>query len=260
MIDELQQMVQHLSEKVDGWRDGLKTRVNIIEQCSKERFIALEMACAEADVEHEDLDKHFSYLKQEVTRLNRLMERATMAHPHAKYGILSTNESVSARSAATVAAVSPEGHRSDLHAWDHEFGMVFTQTHISANGTPYPKSTSRGVENAIESSGSVPHPSHYNLVRSSHDKLTKINFPMFTSEDPQLWHARCVNYFDMYDVEWSLWVRVASMHVEGPATHWLQSVEWYLHIAGWDEFCALIHECFSRDKHESLIHQLFHIR
>jgi hypothetical protein len=152
-------------------------------------------------VEHEDLDKHFSYLKQEVTRLNRLMERATMAHPHAKYGILSTNESVSVRSTVTAAAVSPEGHRSDLHAWDHEFGMVFTQTHISANGTPYPKSTSRGVENAIESSGSVPHPSHYNLVRSSHGKLPKINFPVFTGEDPQLWHARCVNYFDMYDVE-----------------------------------------------------------
>jgi hypothetical protein len=106
------------------------------------------MACAEADVKHEDLDKHFSYLKQEVTRLNRLMERATMAHPHAKYGILSTNESVSACSTVTVAAVSPEGHRSDLHAWHREFGMVFTQTHISANGTPYPKSTSRGVENA----------------------------------------------------------------------------------------------------------------
>jgi hypothetical protein len=28
----------------------------------------------------------------------------------------------------------------------------------------------------------------------------------------------------------------------------------------WEEFCVLVHERFGRDQHESLIHQLFHIR
>jgi hypothetical protein len=50
------------------------------------------------------------------------------------------------------------------------------------------------------------------------------------------------------------------MLVEGLTTHWLQSVERRLRTTGWNEFCALVHDHFSHDQHESLIHQLFHIR
>jgi hypothetical protein len=64
----------------------------------------------------------------------------------------------------------------------------------------------------------------------------------------------------MYDVESSIWVRVASMHMEGVAARWLQSTERQVKSATWDVFCSLIHDCFGRDQHEVLICQLFHIR
>jgi hypothetical protein len=64
----------------------------------------------------------------------------------------------------------------------------------------------------------------------------------------------------MYGVEFSLWVRVASMHFEGTAARWLQSVEHWVKYAGWAEFCARIHDHFGQDQHDTLIHQLFHIR
>jgi hypothetical protein len=99
MIDELQQIVQRLGEKVEGRCNGLETRVT------------LEMSRAEADVERTDLDKHVSDLALEVTRLNRFMERETMAHPHGKSGILSTTESASARPMLTAPVDGPEGHR-----------------------------------------------------------------------------------------------------------------------------------------------------
>jgi hypothetical protein len=82
---------------------------------------------------------------------------------------------------------------------------------------------------------------------------------MFSSEDPQLWRYHCENYFDMYGVEQSLWVRVASMHVEGAAVCWLQFVERRMRSVGWGEFCAMTHDHFGRDQHEALIRQLFHI-
>jgi hypothetical protein len=50
------------------------------------------------------------------------------------------------------------------------------------------------------------------------------------------------------------------MLVEGLTTRWLQSVERRLRTTGWNEFCALVHDRFSHDQHESLIRQLFHIR
>jgi hypothetical protein len=56
-------------------------------------------------------------------------------------------------------------------------------------------------------------------------KLPKINFPKFEGENSKLGKSRCENYFKMYDVDCSIWVKVATMHFEGPATRWLQSVE-----------------------------------
>jgi hypothetical protein len=75
----------------------------------------------------------------------------------------------------------------------------------------------------------------------------KITFPTFTGEDPQLWHSRCENYFDMYGVESSLWARVASMHFDGVVARWLQSNERRLKQIGWEELCAMVHDRFERD-------------
>jgi hypothetical protein len=63
----------------------------------------------------------------------------------------------------------------------------------------------------------------------------------------------------MYGVESPLWIKVASMHLEGTTAHWFQSTERRLRQSSWEMFCALIHDRFSRDQHEALIHQLFHI-
>jgi hypothetical protein len=83
------------------------------------------MAHAEADVEHADLDKHFSDLKLEVTRLNCFMEWETMAHQQPQVDILSTNGSAFACPAVTAPTNGPEGHYPYPNARDHELG-VFT--------------------------------------------------------------------------------------------------------------------------------------
>jgi hypothetical protein len=51
-----------------------------------------------------------------------------------------------------------------------------------------------------------------------------MNFPQFDGDNPKLWQSRCEKYFDMYSTESSMWVRVASMHFDGLAPKWLQSV------------------------------------
>jgi hypothetical protein len=48
--------------------------------------------------------------------------------------------------------------------------------------------------------------------------------------------------------------------VEGPAAHWLQSVNHRTRVATWTELCSWIHDRFGRDQHEALIRQLFHIK
>jgi hypothetical protein len=50
--------------------------------------------------------------------------------------------------------------------------------------------------------------SQVDLMRAQQGRLPKIQFPVFSGEDPQFWRTRCENYFDMYGVESPLWVRV----------------------------------------------------
>jgi hypothetical protein len=64
----------------------------------------------------------------------------------------------------------------------------------------------------------------------------------------------------MYMVAPNVWVRVATMYFEGPATKWLQSVHHRIRSASWNELYSWIHDRFGRDQHKSLIRQLFHIK
>lgn len=75
-----------------------------------------------------------------------------------------------------------------------------------------------------------------------------------------LWLSRAVNHFEMYPVHTSMWIRVATHHFTHSAAHWLQSVESQLHNISWPAFSVLIHDRFSRDQHELLLRQLFHIK
>jgi hypothetical protein len=74
-----------------------------------------------------------------------------------------------------------------------------------------------------------------------------MNFPKFDGESPQLWKSRCESYFEMYEVDETVRVKVASMHFEGLAARWLQSVDHRVRSTTWTELCSWIHECFARD-------------
>lgn len=68
------------------------------------------------------------------------------------------------------------------------------------------------------------------------------------------------SYCDMYGVDPTVWVRVATMYCSGPAATWVQSVENQDRQGSWPLFCRILLERFGRDQHEMLIRQLFRIR
>ena len=64
----------------------------------------------------------------------------------------------------------------------------------------------------------------------------------------------------MYSVHPAIWVQVATHHFTHAAARWLQSVESEIQNISWESFAILIHERFSRDQHELLLRQVFHIK
>ena len=100
-----------------------------------------------------------------------------------------------------------------------------------------------------------PYPPNHSL-----GQLPKMLFPQFDGDNPKLWLSRARSHFEMYSVHPSVWVRVATHHFTHAAARWLQSVEAEVRNISWESFSSLILERFSRDQHELLLRQLFHIK
>ena len=58
------------------------------------------------------------------------------------------------------------------------------------------------------SSNHVHHESHGN----PNSKIPKVDFPKFDGDHPKLWLSDCLDYFSLYHVESSSWVRIARLH------------------------------------------------
>jgi hypothetical protein len=89
--------------------------------------------------------------------------------------------------------------------------------------------------------------------------LPQMSFPVFDGSNPKLWRSRCETYFEYYVVPVEMWIRLATMHFEGPALFWLQSMEGRTREMNWGELYAALITRFGRDQHNLLIRQFYHI-
>jgi uncharacterized coiled-coil protein SlyX len=94
MIEELQNMVARLGERIDDRCGGLECRVEQLEQRAEERLVSLEMSRAEMEAGCTELEKQVDGLKLEVNRVNRFFKRETMANHQRGAGIFNPSNLV----------------------------------------------------------------------------------------------------------------------------------------------------------------------
>jgi hypothetical protein len=232
------------------------------------RISTLESATATSNSSFDErkpqVEDSIHSIKLELTKLNTYFNRDAKDSRALKPGVLHI-ESVPERPlVGSAAADGPCRHRVDNTHRDCGFGLVYTQTHDPIKGTmlhsPPPQlfscqndfTPSRSSYRSTCTFGQNP--------RNQLGKLPKIKFPTFEGENPKLWKSHCKNYFEMYDIDSSVWVMVATIHFEEPATRWLQSVDHKVRLANWLELCSWIHDRFGQDQHEILIKHLYHIK
>lgn len=85
-------------------------------------------------------------------------------------------------------------------------------------------------------------------------------FPILMVTIPSCGNPVVRTTFDMYSVEPTLRVKVASMHFERAAARWLWSVEHQLLQPSWESFCDLVVVRFGRDQLELLVRKFFYIK
>jgi hypothetical protein len=128
------------------------------------------------------------------------------------------SSSASERPPAADFADRPHGHCYDNYYREDGFGSVTTLVHPPVKGACcLPTPPSHHVHHVKANSGD------YHRSASTHansiGRLPKLNFPTFDGADPKLWLSRCVDYFELYEVEQYKWIMVATMHFVPPAAH-----------------------------------------
>ncbi|RLN23391.1 uncharacterized protein C2845_PM07G03090 [Panicum miliaceum] len=206
-------------------------------------------------------------LRVEVEALRKTVNRVVLDSDHTKAaGIFTAPGSGSA--AASPSAGNPvdgsKEHRVDLHHRESAYGAVYTHTHSPVKGMhsdPLPV-LPRSSSHSQLHSADVHHNGRSVSLGTSRScgRLPKMQFPLFDGENPKLWIRRSEDYFDMFQVESHMWIKVASMHFATGPGRWLQSVERRLKSASWSELCQMILDRFGKSHHELLIRQLFHIK
>jgi hypothetical protein len=255
-------------------REEIKVGFVAHELSVQARFLAMEVAGQQRDKRIAVLDKSLtgwrpkvdsslSIVRLELTKLNSYFNRDAKATGTPLPGVLHL-ELVTACSSVGTAADGFARHHIDTDNRDCGPGRVFDHIHdpimgMNNHSPPLPQSPSPFVLVHGSDSFHVPH-SYSVEPRVLLGKLPKMNFPNFEGDHPKLWQFRFETYFDMYVVDPSVWVRLSSMHFEGPAACWLQLVHHRIRTTSWNELCSSIHEHFGRDQHEALIRQLFHIK
>lgn len=86
-----------------------------------------------------------------------------------------------------------------------------------------------------------------------------MELPRFDCTNPHLWQTRCEDYFQLWGTPMALWIPYASAQFVDAAARWLESFQRRFPRATWPEFCQVLLARFSRNQHQNLIRQLFHI-
>jgi hypothetical protein len=226
-----------------------------------ERLVVLEQTCSDVEKWRSSVDAALNDVKLELRKMNKQWDQALLEHSGSDQGLLRRPDPHSDQSPPMLHPDGPVGHREDLHNREQGFGSVTTLIPGPVKGThnipPPPPITPRYHGSLLDQFGSRARPSE-SLGRSL-GKLPKLPFPSFDGTNPRLWISRCENYFDMYDVEPTAWIRVASMYMTPQVACWFQAVELKNPHMSWPMLCRMLHDRFGRDQLQSLLRHLFRI-
>jgi hypothetical protein len=293
-----QKMETQLGDHIEGRCTGLERCVAEMEQRTEECLVSLEMARSKSKQGRAHLEKQFDGLKLKVHHMNRLLECETLANRNRLLCSRPPSAVVVARGPAgglgprggggsrlqristqrismTIRASSPvPSRRSRLLPQTRLPSALMGTASIHNNrtmrlGRLTPKLMSQSMVCYL--------PDLILVVPScilSLADLLRIVLKwgvrvkgVFRSHSFQFSLGMIRNFgglvvrIILICTEWNhLWIHVASMHFEGIAARWTQSMERRVRSTTWEDFCLLLHDRFGRDQHEALIRQLFHIR
>lgn len=243
--------------------EAVDDRIRYLEASTISRVAALESSSQAVELWRPQIDASIDGLYANIQTIRADIAQIVTQQPSnsrsggfGAAGILGTPRSVIGRSPATFDNTDCSRFGPGAAISHRDSGIGYNQPNFrcpvtGAWNNPSPPSFTFPTQ--YDHSGHVP-------LHRQLGGLPKLSFPKFDGTSPKLWQKRCEDYFAMYATEITVWVRVASMHFEGVAGRWFQSIEPQVSSWSWQQFCQAVHDRFGREQHELVIRKLFHIR
>ncbi|CAN6294759.1 unnamed protein product [Urochloa humidicola] len=252
---------ERLESQISKYDDQWERRFADLKISQDSRVAALERVTSSFNEWRPDIEGTMDDIRLEVSKISRNWEHALLDPRRPGTPVLPTPampHPALEHPSALLEAPRPNGHHIEQSAREDGFGSVTTVIHPPAKGTPIPPPPKL----PSVPTNSIPRTRFGSSSGSGADlgKLPKLNFPYFDGENPKLWLTRVEDYFELYDVDASRWVTLATMHVSPAASRWVSSVTGKLKSCSWSEFSKMFLSRFGREHHELLVRQFLVIK
>jgi hypothetical protein len=87
-----------------------------------------------------------------------------------------------------------------------------------------------------------------------------MSFPRFDGENPRIWKDKCLDYFKLFNVNPSLWLVSATLHMDGDAALWLKAYRLRHEITTWPTLMVAVMEKFGADDYRKALKQFFALK
>jgi hypothetical protein len=90
--------------------------------------------------------------------------------------------------------------------------------------------------------------------------LPKLQFPVFTGDNPKIWRDKCQDYFRIFNVPEYRWISAATMHMEKNAAKWVQVQKRKYGLGTWEEFMTAVEAKFGAYDYIHALNELLELK
>lgn len=90
--------------------------------------------------------------------------------------------------------------------------------------------------------------------------MPKVFCLKFNGDNPMIWKDKCIDYFLLVDLEPKHWVRMAAVHVTGPAEQWLQVYRRRYRDPTWLQFVLAVEDKFGKYDYRKALTDLLELK
>lgn len=90
--------------------------------------------------------------------------------------------------------------------------------------------------------------------------IPKMSCPTFDGSNPRIWKSKCLDYFQLCNIDEAFWATAASLNMDGNAAKWLQVYKKKHGLGDWDSFSKAVEAKFGAHDYRDAIEELLALK